>query len=152
MIFTAGEDTDIIILLAILLGLMMSKSQSLSFILKSLGSVSKFWHYVFTYCVFSCVKDISRLTYLIFNPKNSISCIAIKTDFFHLIIKHRCCNKKIDPLKACHPSKYSFLYSWNVKLQLGFSIVFWKFMGQDPSQNISIEIRISFLTTEIEFL
>ena len=46
------------------------------------GSVSKFWHFVFTFCISSSVWDISRLTELIFSPKNSIKCTGVKTDFF----------------------------------------------------------------------
>ena len=56
------------------------------------SSVSKFWHFVFTFCIFSSVRDISRLTELIFSPKNSILCTDFKTDFFQWITKPRCCN------------------------------------------------------------
>ena len=59
------------------------------------GSVSKFWDFVFTFCIFSSVRDISRLIELIFCPTNSISFTGVKTVFFQLITKPRCCNKKI---------------------------------------------------------
>ena len=97
MIFAAAEDTNIVILLAGLPGLLMSTSQSLLLILKSTFLVHSvnFNILLVNFCIFSSVRDISRLTELIFSPKNSISCTGVKTDFLQLITKPRCCNKKI---------------------------------------------------------
>ena len=94
--------TDIIILLAILHELLMSTKQSLLLIQKLMsGFVSQFWDYVFTFCIFFSVRDISWMTELIFSPKNSITCIGVKTLFFQLITKPRCCKKKISVSQTC---------------------------------------------------
>ena len=42
------------------------------------------------------------------------------------------------------------LYLCDAKLQLGFLIILWKFLGRDPSQNIGTKIRISLLTNGTE--
>ena len=54
MMFAAAEDTNIVILLAILLGLLMLKNQSLLLILKSMLLVlSGNFHILFLFSVFS---------------------------------------------------------------------------------------------------
>ena len=97
MITAAAEDTNIVILLAILLGLLKSTNQSLLLILTSMLLVlSVNFGILFLLSVFfSSVRDISVLTELSFSPKNSISCTGAKTAFFQLITKPRCCSKKI---------------------------------------------------------
>ena len=55
-----------------------------------------------------------------------------------------------DPLKAFRSSKESFLYLCDARFQLGFLIVLWKFVWQDPSQIIGTEILISSLTSGTE--
>ena len=98
MIFAIAEDTDIAILPAGNTTWIADVTKPITLVNSEIdvaGSVSKLQHFVFTFCIFSSVRDISRLTELIFSPKNSISCTGVKTDFFQLITKPRCCNKKI---------------------------------------------------------
>ena len=92
MIFAIAEDTDIAILPAGNTTWIADVTKPITLVNSEIdvaGSVSKLQHFVFTFCIFSSVRDISRLTELIFSPKNSISCTGVKTDFFLLITVSR---------------------------------------------------------------
>ena len=102
MIFAIAEDTDIAILPAGNTTWIADVTKPITLVNSEIdvaGSVSKLQHFVFTFCIFSSVRDISRLTELIFSPKNPISCTGVKTDFFLLITKPTCFNKKITVLR-----------------------------------------------------
>ena len=102
MIFATAEDTDIAILPAGNTTWIVDVTKPITLVNSEIdvaGSVSKLQHFVFTFCIFSSVRDISRLTELICSPKNSISCTGVKTDFLLLITNPRCCNKKITVLR-----------------------------------------------------